>query len=206
MFKQKLKKYGLVVVSFLVCTLSLVVFIALLTFSTSAQKEALASSYTSEQIIIAVNRERQRKNLSHLTINHKLMNAATKKAEDMSAKQYFSHISPVDGTKWSDFIKQEKYEYVIAGENLANGFDTVDTMVEAWMNSPSHRENILNKEVVETGIGISVGKLNEKPTIFVAQMFGKEHSTSSVQNIIETKEVVKPTPQSESIGDYLTRQ
>ena len=93
---------------------------------------------------------------------------------DMVENAYFSHISPIDGRKWSDFIKESEYDYEIAGENLANGFNDVETMVVSWMNSPSHRENIVNQKVNETGVGIAQGTLDGFPTTFVVQMFGKQ--------------------------------
>jgi uncharacterized protein YkwD len=170
---KKIKNNWLVAVSVISCMLSSVIFISFLLQSSSSQKYALANGYSPEQIIFAVNKERVKKDLPALTVNEKLMSSSHKKATDMVEKNYFSHFSPVDNKKWSDFIKESGYNYVVAGENLANGFDTVDKMVEAWMNSPSHRENILNKEVDETGVAISYGKLDDKPTVFVVQEFGK---------------------------------
>jgi uncharacterized protein YkwD len=144
----------------------------MLVASSYSQNEALANSYTREQVMSAVNKERTTRGLPPLIQNIKLDSSAQAKADDMANLGYFSHISPTN-KKWSDFIKEADYDYIIAGENLANGFDTIDQMVQAWMNSPSHRENILNKDVQDTGIGISYGKLDGKPTIFVAQHFGK---------------------------------
>ena len=138
--------------------------------STQSQK----SFFSQEQLNISINKERIFANLPPLKLNTKLNIAAKNKAIDMSNKGYFSHISPINGKKWSDFIKESKYDYDEAGENLANGFDNPVEMVSAWMKSPSHKENILNKDVDETGIGYSYGKLGGIPTIFVVQMFGTE--------------------------------
>ncbi len=170
-----MKNQLLLLVSGIACLISVVVFSFFLTQTTKTQNIALASSYSKEQVLSAVNQERTKKQLPVLKLNTKLNNSAQAKAEDMANYKvpYFSHVSP-SGKKWSDFIKESSYEYIIAGENLANGFESVSKMVEAWMNSPSHRENILNKEVEETGIGISYGKLDDRPTIFVVQHFGKE--------------------------------
>jgi len=176
---QKSKVYWLQFVSIIACILSLVIFLYFLFYSGNVKNQALASSYSPEQILLAVNTERQKKDLKPLRPNEKLTKAAQNKAQDMSDKNYFSHISPVDGKKWSDFIKESDYSYHVAGENLANGFQDVPRMVESWMNSPSHKENILNKEVTDTGIGISFGKLGDIPTIFVVQDFGKEDISKS---------------------------
>ena len=157
----------------LACILALTVFSLLLFQSSQSTKLAKASGYSSDQIVVAVNQERIKNNLQPLLTNAQLNTAAAAKVKDMAGKNYFSHISPVDGRKWSSFIKESGYVYVEAGENLANGYDSVESMVKAWMNSPTHRDNILNSNFVETGMGMEYGTLNDYPTIFVAQAFGK---------------------------------
>lgn len=156
------------------CMLSLMVFSYLLIISSSRGDNALANSYTAQQVIVAVNEQRKAFNLKPLIVNSMLMNGAQAKANDMTKGSYFSHVSPIDGKKWSAFVRESGYEYIEAGENLANGFDSVDAMVQAWMDSPTHRENILNPGFEETGLGISFGKLEGYPTIFVAQNFGTQ--------------------------------
>lgn len=181
MSEQPIPKILLIRLSILSCIISILVF-AYFLFQESFHKakQAKAYLYTSDQVIVAVNEERKKAGLEPLIINEQLMQAAQMKAEDMNNKNYFSHISPVDGTKWSDFIKKSGYEYSIAGENLANGFTEVGAMVKAWMNSPSHRENILNTSVRETGVSVLSGKLNNYPTIFVVQVFGKQMTKEQV--------------------------
>jgi uncharacterized protein YkwD len=137
--------------------------------------------YSPEQVITAVNNVRENQGLEPLTPNDKLMQAAQNKAEDMKKNQYFSHVSPTDGKKWSTFIKQADYEYSIAGENLAKGYYEVDLMVQAWMDSPTHRANILNKKVSETGVGLVYGTFENQPTIFVAQTFGEPQKSNSAE-------------------------
>jgi len=171
---KKIKNFWLIIVSALTFVLSLAVFVFFLTTNTGAVEEAKASSYNTDQIIIAVNKERKKENLPELKINQKLMNASQKKADHMSEYSYFSHIHKESGKKWSDFIKESGYSYSVAGENLANGFYDINGMVQAWMKSPSHKENILNSEVRETGVGVSYGTLDGNPTIFVVQEFGKQ--------------------------------
>lgn len=171
---SKVKIISPIIIATLTCFLSFGVFISLLFQNSNLQKEAKASSYTDQMVIVAVNQERIKFDLPPLIINEKLTKAAQNKVTDMSKNNYFSHISPKDGRKWSSFIKESEYSYKVAGENLANGFDDVPNMVNSWMKSPSHRENILNPQVSETGVGIVFGKLNGYPTIFVSQMFGKQ--------------------------------
>lgn len=176
-------------VSLIVCTLSIAVFGFLLLQSSNNRNNAFATNYNAGQVIVEVNKQRVKFGLSPLKINSKLMISGTNKANHMSANSYFSHIGY--GKKWSDFIKESGYDYAEAGENLANGFDNVPDMVEAWMNSPTHRENILNPSVDETGIGVAMGTLDGAQTIFVAQVFGRQSKKPEQPNPI----IVAPDPQ-----------
>ena len=173
-YKNTVTKYWLLFISLAACVVSITVFSYMLVASSYSQNEALANSFTREQVITAVNKQRLSKKLPALIQNTKLNKSAQAKADDMANPEhsYFSHISPKN-KKWSAFIKEADYDYNVAGENLANGYDNIEDMITAWMNSPSHRENIINKDVDETGIGIAYGKLGNKPTVFVTQHFGK---------------------------------
>jgi uncharacterized protein YkwD len=164
----------LLLISTLSFVLSLGVFLFFLS-SNGAQAEAgVVNTYTADQVIVEVNNRRTQEGLPELVLNTKLTKAAGQKADHMVEYSYFSHIHPETGKKWSDFIKESDYTYSVAGENLANGFYTVSEMVDAWVASPTHRENIVNKNVSETGVGIRKGQLNGNPTIYVVQVFGKE--------------------------------
>ncbi len=140
------------------------------------QQTALASDHDETVQIIhnLVNEERTKNNLSPLSWNKNLATAAQTKTKDMVEKKYFAHISPVDGKKWSEFILSSNYDYKEAGENLAVGYTQPKAIVEAWMNSHSHRENILSPGFEEGGIAISVGEWKGVKTYFVAQEFGRK--------------------------------
>jgi uncharacterized protein YkwD len=117
------------------------------------------------------NEQRVADNLSELNIDPKLEAAAQAKAEDMAKKSYFAHVSP-DGTQPWYWIIKEGYLYTYAGENLAVNFEDSDKVVEAWMNSPSHRFNILKRQYEDIGIGMAAGTYQGQPATFVVQMFG----------------------------------
>lgn len=94
--------------------------------------------------------------LSPLKENPKLDFSAEKKLQDMFQKGYFEHISP-DGVGVGDLGTLVSYEYIIIGENLALGnFKNDQALVDAWMASPGHKANILNKRYID--IGVAVGK------------------------------------------------
>jgi uncharacterized protein YkwD len=152
----------------------------------SWNQDVYGYNYFYSQIILEINKVRKQKNLPGLSLNHNLKQAAQEKAVDMAKERYFSHISPINGKKWSDFIKESGYQYLEAGENLANGYSTTDEMVNAWMNSPSHKKNILSKTVDETGIGVYQGYLGGHKTTFVVQVFGRREKVDQVLKIVNT--------------------
>jgi len=132
---------------------------------------AFSSAISIPNIISLTNDSRTQQNLSELKENSLLDAAAQNKANDMLAKGYFSHNTPDGHTPW-DFITAAGYNYITAGENLAVNFTEAENVEDAWMNSPGHRANILNKSYEEIGIGISQGNYQGHEAIFVVQMFG----------------------------------
>lgn len=133
--------------------------------------QAYSSAITSSNIIELTNQSRAGSNLSPLTESSALDQAAQAKADDMLSKQYFEHVSPSGETPW-DFIANAKYNYIIAGENLAINYYSAEGVEQAWMNSPGHRANILNNNFENIGIGVSQGQYQGVSAIFVVQMFG----------------------------------
>lgn len=129
-----------------------------------------ASEITREGVVGQANKERMGLGLNSLTVNQKLQTAAQWKADDMIQKDYWEHFH--NGKSPWDWMKEAGYKYIDAGENLAIDFDSLEPMTAAWMNSPTHRENILNPKYKEIGIGISSGDFEGHNTIIVVQMFG----------------------------------
>lgn len=123
-----------------------------------------------------------------LQINPLLATAAQLKAEDMAKRSYFSHEGPKGETPWLWFDKVG-YEYVYAGENLALDFYDSGEVNRAWMNSPKHRENILDKNFTDIGIGLASGKFNGRDSLFIVQFFGSTEESLAKQNKTTT---IKP--------------
>lgn len=96
--------------------------------------------------------------------------AAQAKAEDMASKGYFSHAGP-DGEEPWVWIERAGYEYRYAGENLAVRFDDSKNIVDAWMNSPGHRANIVKPQYAHIGVGVAQGYYKGGPATFVVQYF-----------------------------------
>jgi len=132
---------------------------------------AYSSAITTGNIISLTNASRKEFGLGSVVENSVLNKAAQAKANDMLAKGYFSHNNPDGKTPW-DFIVAAGYNYLSAGENLAINFTEAENVETAWMNSPGHKANILNKNFEEIGVGIAEGQYQDHMAIFVVQMFG----------------------------------
>lgn len=123
------------------------------------------------QLLSDTNVKRQGAGLSPLTLNATLSQAAANKAADMFTKDYWAHNSPTGSTPW-DFISGAGYRYTVAGENLAKNFSNSQGVVDAWMASSSHRENLLKPGYQDVGFAVVNGTLNGEETTLVVQMFG----------------------------------
>ena len=135
-----------------------------------------ATDISTGDIVSLTNEERAKHGRSTLKLNSKLSLAAEAKARDMFAKDYWAHNSP-DGLEPWDFIDDTGYRYFSAGENLAKDFNHSNSVVRAWMDSSSHRENLLNGNFSEIGVAVVDGELDGFETTLVVQMFGKPQAS-----------------------------
>jgi hypothetical protein len=135
-----------------------------------------SANISPEQIIELTNAERAKQGLKPLRANAFLSEAARQKAADMFAFNYWAHVSPSGRTPWS-FFKDAGYKYQYAGENLARDFRDPASVVRAWMNSPSHRENVVNAKYQEIGVAVVDGTLQGAETTLVVQLFGTPYGT-----------------------------
>ncbi|MCD4811957.1 CAP domain-containing protein [bacterium] len=140
--------------------------------------EVSASNITPSTIVSLTNQERVASGLNELRTNSQLSSAAMAKAQNMLDEQYWDHFGPNGESPWQ-FIIASGYSYVYAGENLAKGFRTSEGVMEAWMASPTHKENILSGNYKDIGVAVLDGVLLGKQTTLVVQMFG--NMTTEVQ-------------------------
>lgn len=123
-------------------------------------------------VIQWTNTQRQKNGLPPLAENFKLNNSARVKAQDMFAKQYFEHVSP-SGVAVGDLAKQAGYQFIVIGENLALGnFKSDQDLVQAWMDSPGHRANILNNRYRDIGVAVAKGRFEGRTVWLAVQHFG----------------------------------
>ena len=132
---------------------------------------SMLGSVYSSLLVDLTNKDRSEAGYPELTVNPLLEQAAQLKADDMVEKSYFAHTSPEGVTPWFWF-KQAGYNFRYAGENLAVGFEDSTDVNEGWLNSPSHKANIVNSHFTEIGIATKEGMYNGKKTTFVVQLFG----------------------------------
>ncbi|OGZ68532.1 MAG: hypothetical protein A3D35_02200 [Candidatus Staskawiczbacteria bacterium RIFCSPHIGHO2_02_FULL_34_9] len=148
--------------------------------------------FTKEKIIAQTNVQRYNNGgLLPVVENSKLDAAALAKAQDMFSKQYFEHVSPL-GVGPGDLVKSFGYDYIVVGENLILGnFGSEKEIVQAWMDSPGHRANILNDRVTEIGVAIIKGTYEGRTVWIGVQEFGLpisacQQTDSSLKNQIDT--------------------
>lgn len=159
-----------------------------------------SSQIPPQKIVELTNQRRAALGLSQLTVDDRLSDAARRKAADMFNKNYWAHNAP-DGTKPWSFVLAAGYSYLHAGENLARDFTNPENVVDAWMNSPSHRDNLLNSRYQNIGVAVVDGQLTGTETTLVVQMFGTPQQAAP-KVTQESNSVVAPvmaaqTPQEE---------
>lgn len=124
-----------------------------------------------EEVFLWTNVHRQENGLNSLKSSLLLDEIASSKIQDMFAKQYFAHISPAE-IGISDLAEDAGYEFLAMGENLALGnYEDSQALVQAWMDSPGHRENILGSRYEEIGVALQQGVFEGNSTWLAVQVF-----------------------------------
>ena len=118
-----------------------------------------------KQVVALVNQERAKEGLAPLTINTEVQAAAQVRA--VECEQRFSHTRP-NGSSFTTALKEQNVSYRSAGENIAWGQRTPEEVMNAWMNSPGHRANIMNPNFTTIGVGYYE---NAKGTDYWCQLF-----------------------------------
>ncbi len=151
---------------------------------------AYATDMSAGGLLSGTNSERNNNGQASLTINQQLTNAAQAKANDMVARNYWSHNTPDGLPPWT-FIQNAGYKYIKAGENLAYGFATSSDTITGWMGSASHKANMLDPAFTEVGFGIANSSdfNSSGPETVVVAMYGEPQVLSQ-----STQAAPAPTP------------
>ncbi|HYC34592.1 MAG TPA: CAP domain-containing protein, partial [Candidatus Paceibacterota bacterium] len=138
-----------------------------------SKKAAVSGNLTVSVIVTETNNQRKANGLSELGVNELLTRAAQMKLDDMFKNQYFEHESP-DGKGPGEVAEAAGYRFLTVGENLALGsFADEKDLVQAWMDSPGHRANILGTQFTEIGIAAKKGMFKGEEVWIAVQEFGK---------------------------------
>lgn len=156
---------------------------------------AYATEMSSSSLLSQTNAQRANNGKAGLKINQQLTTAAQAKANDMIARNYWSHNTP-DGQQPWVFVNNAGYKYSKAGENLAYGFATSADTVIGWMNSPTHKANLLDSAFSEVGFGIANGSnYNQSgPETVVVAMYGQPQVLASSSPSTSTSPTKKAAP------------
>ncbi len=141
---------------------------------------AYATNVSTAGLLEETNQQRTTNGKTVLALNSKLNQAAQAKANDMATRNYWSHNTPEGNEPWI-FINQVGYVYKQAGENLAYGFDNSNGTVNGWMNSPTHKANLLENTYADVGFGFanSSDYQSTGPQTIVVAMYGTPQVAAS---------------------------
>ncbi len=124
-----------------------------------------------DDLVRSTNEIRIAYGLPELTPHPLLYASATEKADDLLVHDYFSHINPM-GMGVSDFVEEQGYQFRVVAENLAMGFSSSDKVIDAWMDSKLHRENVLHPEYKHIGLAYKEATVRGESLQYVVQHFG----------------------------------
>lgn len=149
-----------------------------------------AANISTDEVIRLTNQKRLENGVSALLYNPTLSLAAKAKGDHMLQYDYWAHVAP-DGTEPWKFFSDYGYKYRYAGENLARDFSDPASAVDAWMASPSHRDNLLSSKYQEIGIAVVEGDLGGVDTTIIVQLFGTPlYDTASQTKVAEASQEI----------------
>ncbi|GHH96138.1 CAP domain-containing protein [Streptomyces capillispiralis] len=122
---------------------------------TSSPVTVPAESAAGAEVLRLVNEERAKVGCSPVAANSALTDLATAFSDDMAARGFFDHTDPDGDTPW-DRAKAAGIGN-LGGENIARGQGDAEAVMQAWMDSPGHKANILNCDFKTLGVGVHMG-------------------------------------------------
>jgi uncharacterized protein YkwD len=132
------------------------------------------SDITADSILAGMNEYRAKHLLEPLRSELRLTSAAEDRMRDMEDLGYWGHQSP-EGRSPFFWVRYRSYRFTMVGENLARGYETASVLMDSWMDSPGHRDNILEVQYRDVGIAIIDGATTGRyPGRSVVVLFGRE--------------------------------
>ena len=170
-------------------------------------------SATDSQILMSlINRERSDRNLPILFLSQPLLAASAVKSQDMIDRDYFAHQNPDGDYVWGEIAAAGYGQYKILGENLAIDFATSEGMIQAWIDSPSHRENLLHPDFEHQGLTALYGDYQGRYTNLTTSLFGAQEASAQTptappapqKNPAPVEEAAPPAPAEQIANEELS--
>lgn len=171
---KRTKEYHRVYLPYLPLVVAVLISIVISGWRPTGNTLAYATNTSIGGLHSATNSQRSANGQPALALNSQLNSAAQAKANDMTSRNYWSHNTPEGQEPWI-FVDAAGYKYLKAGENLAYGFTDSNGTVTGWMNSPTHKSNMLDAAFTEVGFGFANAEnynSSGQQTVVVA-MYGK---------------------------------
>ncbi len=172
-----IRRYGLACVLVFVCAL-LGTYNLVVTGSVLGDRAAI----TSQSLLDNTNQLRVSYGVQPLELNDTLVEAAQMKVDDMFDQQYWAHVAP-DGTQPWHWLDETGYAYVDAGENLAKNFTSSQSIVAAWMNSATHRDNVLGNTYTQVGFSTREGMIDGRRAQITVALYAKPSTEQGVAGV-----------------------
>lgn len=135
--------------------------------NTAGKKNTTTDISLQKKVISIVNQNRKKQGLEALTMDEKLMKAAQDRAKELTKS--FSHTRP-NGTSCFTIFEKYKITPTASGENIAAGQRSAADVMDSWMNSQGHKENIMNNKFKKIGVGLVIVP-NDMYSYYWVQMF-----------------------------------
>jgi uncharacterized protein YkwD len=156
-------RYTLYLLIFFILCIAIIDYIGMHTRLQNVERNAPYASLDTIQVYSLINAYRKEQGRQPMTVNPMLEQSARAKLYDMILEHYWSHNDKNGVEPWH-FLKEQGYKYTFAGENLAHGFTSAQTLVDGWKASPGHNKNLLDTNFTEMGLSYMCGalQLNEQ--------------------------------------------
>ena len=128
---------------------------------------ARANRSYNNQLLFLINSERRKVGAPALRINSNLTQAALGQSQDMATHNFFSHTGS-NGSQLSVRVSATGYNWSTVAENIAAGQSTPSQVFQSWLNSPSHKQNMLNPTYRDVGFGYASNTLSTYKTYWTA--------------------------------------
>lgn len=150
---------------------------------------------TPQALIDISNRYRREAGAPVLHADKKLMQAAQLRAQVMLRTQNIDHQDPIEGLNLAAVLPKVNYQFVYASENISLSQSNSEGIMAGFMSSPNHKINLLDKNLIETGVGVVKGTVAGNYVVIVAHLFGVPRDQSAYQGAATTARSSDPAKQ-----------